>query len=117
MTEEIKYDPSSGRNLSNGTWEYKVPLSKDIPIDIRINFLRDKPNLKGVLGSKTLGEPPLVLSLCTFFSVRNAIEAARKELGITGFFALNSPLTVEQVQRACQVNHAQFKLKDSVNKK
>ena len=53
MTEEIKYDPTSGRNLSNGTWEYKVPASKDIPCDIRISFLRNNPNITGVLGSKS----------------------------------------------------------------
>ena len=38
LTEKVRYDPVSGQNLANGTWEYKVPLTKDIPIDFRITF-------------------------------------------------------------------------------
>ena len=32
--------------------EYKPPSSKDIPIDFRIELLKDAPNPVGVLGSK-----------------------------------------------------------------
>ena len=32
--------------------EYKPPSSKDIPIDFRVELLRDAPNPVGVLGSK-----------------------------------------------------------------
>jgi xanthine dehydrogenase/oxidase len=36
LLEKIKYDSSSGKLLTNGTWEYKPPMSKDIPIDFRL---------------------------------------------------------------------------------
>ena len=32
--------------------EYKPPSSKDIPIDFRVELLKDAPNPIGVLGSK-----------------------------------------------------------------
>ena len=28
LFEDIKYDPVTGKNLSRGTWEYKVPSTK-----------------------------------------------------------------------------------------
>ena len=52
LTEKIKYDAKSGENLIASTWEYKPPTSKDIPIDFRIQLLKDAPNPMGVLGSK-----------------------------------------------------------------
>lgn len=55
LYEKVKYDPETGRCLTNGTWEYKPPSSKDIPVDFRVNFLYDNPNPKGVLGSKCSG--------------------------------------------------------------
>ena len=32
--------------------EYKVPTTKDIPADFRVELLRDAPNPSGVLGAK-----------------------------------------------------------------
>ena len=37
---------------SNFMQEYKPPSSKDIPIDFRVELLKDAPNPIGVLGSK-----------------------------------------------------------------
>ncbi len=31
LTEQLRYDPDTGRLLTRDTWEYKVPSSKDIP--------------------------------------------------------------------------------------
>ena len=52
LMERICYDPETGRNLTSGTWEYHPPTTKDIPVDFRINFLKDAPNPLGVLGAK-----------------------------------------------------------------
>ena len=90
----------------------KVPTTKDIPIDFRINFLMKNPNPLGILGSKCIGEPPLCLSPCVAFAVKRAIEAARNEIGKDTFFPLNSPATVESIQQLCLVDPAQFKLTD-----
>ncbi|CAB4039754.1 xanthine dehydrogenase oxidase-like, partial [Paramuricea clavata] len=52
LTEQAIYDPSSGLELTSGTWDYHPPFSKDIPIDFRVNLLKDAPNPLGILGSK-----------------------------------------------------------------
>jgi xanthine dehydrogenase/oxidase len=112
LFEKLSYDPDTGRLLSNGTWEYKPPTTKDIPQDFRITFLNNNPNPLGVLGAKCVGEPPLCLSLSAMFAVKRAIEAARSEIKGDRFFVLNSPATVEYVQRSCLVDLTQFKLSD-----
>lgn len=110
--EKITYDPITGKTLSNGTWEYKPPTSKDIPQDFRITFLSNNPNPLGVLGAKCVGEPPLCLSISAMFAVKRAIEAARGEANNNSFFVLNSPATVEKVQLSCLTDYTQFKYKD-----
>ena len=52
LLEKIQYDPETGRNLTAGTWDYHPPMSKDIPVDFRVAFLKDAPNPLGVLGAK-----------------------------------------------------------------
>lgn len=110
ILEKIKYDPDTGKLLTNGTWEYKPPMSKDIPIDFRITFLKNNPNVNGVLGSRCIGEPPLCLTPSVAFAVKHAIEAARAEIKNNDFFPFNSPTTVETVQQLCSLDVNQFVL-------
>src|SRR5262249_27890056 len=92
LLEKLKYDPVTGECLTNGTWEYKPPSTRDIPADFRVEFLGNNPNPLGVLGSKVVGEPPLCLSSSVLFAVKRAIEAARADSGPSKeFFQLNSP--------------------------
>lgn len=51
-SEELKYDKSTGRLLTDRTWTYKPPGAKDIPVDFRIMFRRNSVNTAGVLRSK-----------------------------------------------------------------
>merc|ERR1712153_39291 len=51
---------------SDGTWEYKIPSNIDIPLDFEINFLDKAPFERGIMSSKAVGEPPLVLSGCSY---------------------------------------------------
>lgn len=112
LHEKAKYDEDSGKCLTNGTWEYKPPTSRDIPIDFRIAFLKDSVNPNGVLGSKCVGEPPLCLSPSVAFAVKRAVEAARAEIGKDQFFPFDSPSTVESIQQMCLVDFSQFKFND-----
>ena len=58
--------------------------------------------MEGVLGSKATGEPSTLLGCGAAFAIRNALSAARKDLGIQGddgipgWVKINAPLTVEK---------------------
>lgn len=109
-TEEIYYAPD-GRPYSDGTWNYKPPCSKTIPIEFNANLLQyvrtdhrtDTPMDKyGIMSSKSTGEPPFVLANSVFFAIKHAIMAARQTAGLHEWFELESPATVERIQQACR---------------
>ncbi|EDO48189.1 predicted protein [Nematostella vectensis] len=77
------------RSCLQGTWTYKPPTTKDIPIDFRVTLLKDAPNPLGVLNSKASGEPPATMACSCLFAVKHAIEAARKEIGKDQHFTLD----------------------------
>lgn len=52
-TEQIKFS-EYGKVLTNNTYTYKIPVTKDIPIDFRIRFSEFNPNPAGILHSKGL---------------------------------------------------------------
>ncbi|PVD33599.1 hypothetical protein C0Q70_04856 [Pomacea canaliculata] len=108
LLEESKYHPTTGALLTDGTWEYKPPLPKDLPVDFRVSFLRNAPNPLGVLRSKATGEPTVPLSSVAVFAIKHAVEAARAEIGQDTYFTLNSPALVQHVQTACQVKPEQL---------
>ena len=107
VTERLLYD-SLGRLTTNGTWEYKPPSSKDIPIDFRVTLLADAPNPNGVLSSKASGEPPMTLACCAYFAIKQAIAMARSDSQITTPLVLTAPITPDVIANACQVTASQF---------
>ena len=58
-SEKMVYDPETGRKLSNGTWNYKPPMNRDIPADFRVTLLKNAAHPFGVYRSK--GKYNLVL--------------------------------------------------------
>ncbi|KAL4223518.1 hypothetical protein ACF0H5_016989 [Mactra antiquata] len=110
LTEECKYDPQIGALLTDSTWEYKPPSSKDIPVDFRVNLVKKNPNPNGILGAKASGEPPLCMSCSALFALKRAIESARHDAGVDNFFPLNGPATVEASQQLCLNDPSQFVL-------
>ncbi|KAG6552063.1 hypothetical protein Mapa_006369 [Marchantia paleacea] len=100
LHEEFLFDRDSGKLLTDGTWEYKPPSSKDIPLDLRASLLENSGNPSGVLRSKFSGEPPYGLAASALFAVRRALAAARTEFGVNGYCSLNAPATVEKVMLA-----------------
>ncbi|XP_048248147.1 indole-3-acetaldehyde oxidase-like [Haliotis rufescens] len=105
LTENIIYDPETGAVLTDGTWEYKPPTTKDIPVDIRIRLLPDAPNPYGVKASKASGEPPIVLATGALYALKQAMEEARFDLTSNKEFQPTvAPYTVERLMLGCGVH-------------
>ena len=111
-TEQLMYE-ADGRLYSDGTWEYKPPTSKSIPIDFRVTISRGgRPNKDdaAVAGSRALGEPPFVLSTSVFFAIKQAIMAARRDGGDDSWFTMPAPATVGRIREHCRVERGQMRL-------
>ncbi|XP_066269181.1 xanthine dehydrogenase-like [Branchiostoma lanceolatum] len=109
LTEKCVYDKDTGRLLTNGTWEYKPPTTKDIPADLRVTLLPNAPNPFNVIRSKAVGEPPLLMSCSALFALRQAVQSAREDSGLgDDFFPLDGPATVEACHQHCLVDSSSF---------
>lgn len=95
-TEELKWD-SHGRLLTDGPATYKIPAIADAPDTFNVSlWSKDCIDESAVLGSKAVGEPPLMLAISVWSAIRDAITAA----GNGGCFPqLNAPATPEEVLR------------------
>merc|ERR1711957_694705 len=103
-----------GQNMNLGTWEYKVPSAYDIPVEFNVGLLKDSPNPNGVLSSKAVAEPAMHLIGSPYLAVKNAIYAARQELGLgTDWFKLNVPICSEGIRAAIDVPQGQMALPNS----
>ncbi len=92
-SEELKWS-DSGDLLTIGASTYKIPAIGDTPEHFQVKI---KPNITNhentIHKSKAVGEPPLMLAISTWLSIKNAIYNANKE-NITG---LNAPASFEEV--------------------
>ncbi|WP_224371836.1 molybdopterin cofactor-binding domain-containing protein [Hyalangium versicolor] len=108
LTEQMMYTPD-GALYSDGTWDYKPPGTKSVPLvfNVRLHQMQRYHPVTGlpldyasVNGSKGIGEPPLVLAATVFFAVKHAVVAARRDRGDTGWPEITAPATVGRVQAA-----------------
>ena len=92
-SEELKWS-DSGDLLTTGASTYKIPAIGDTPEHFQVKI---KPNISNhentIHKSKAVGEPPLMLAISTWLSIKNAIYNANKE-NISG---LNAPASFEEV--------------------
>ncbi|XP_046415103.1 xanthine dehydrogenase isoform X1 [Neodiprion fabricii] len=108
--EELIYSPA-GILYSRGPGAYKIPGFTDIPVEFNVSLLKGAPNPRAVYSSKAVGEPPLFLASSVFFAIKNAIESARRDANVTGYFRLDSPATAARIRTAC-VDHLTQKLEN-----
>ena len=73
--EEIKFS-DEGEYLTSGFSSYKIPSVRDIPEDFRIDFVESSGFPENVRSSKAVGEPPLLLGLCVWTAIKNALSYA-----------------------------------------
>jgi xanthine dehydrogenase large subunit len=90
--EEVLWD-AQGRLATAGASTYKLPSWSEVPEVFVVNFLQRATEPTVVMGSKAVGEPPLMLAI----SVREAIRDAIAAFGDGGPVRLDSPATPERV--------------------
>ncbi|CUH80750.1 molybdopterin cofactor-binding domain-containing protein [Tropicibacter naphthalenivorans] len=117
LTERLAFQPdgpNAGTLNSVNTWRYKIPATTTIPLEMNTHlFPRSEvpfplDPMSGVLSSKEVGEPPLVLATSVFLALRNAVRASRVERGLDPYFTLDAPATVDAVSAALGVTPEQF---------
>ncbi|XP_010545582.1 PREDICTED: xanthine dehydrogenase 1 [Tarenaya hassleriana] len=105
--EELKWGDAAHRWIRPGTLftagpgNYKIPSVNDIPFKFKVSLLKGHPNVKAIHSSKAVGEPPFFLASAVFFGIKDAIRAARAEVGLKEWFPLDSPATPERIRMAC----------------
>ena len=90
--EELLWD-SQGRVATGGASTYKLPSWSELPEVFAVNFLERAGEEGVILGSKAVGEPPLMLALSAREALRDAIAA----FGNRSVVLLDSPATPERV--------------------
>jgi len=90
--EEIVHD-AQGRLRTDTLTTYKVPDLYSTPDEMTVHFLEHSTGPAGILGAKTVGEPPFMYGIGAYFALLNALRAARPQLE-PNFFA---PLTAERI--------------------
>jgi xanthine dehydrogenase large subunit len=90
--EELLWD-DQGRLATAGASTYKLPSWSEMPEDFRVSFLEDARQASVVLGSKAVGEPPLMLAI----SVREALRDAVAAFGAGDVVTFDSPATPERI--------------------
>jgi xanthine dehydrogenase large subunit len=89
--EEVLYD-KKGKLISNSLSKYKVPDIYFVPENLNIEFLRNTKNKSGIMGSKAVGEPPLIYGISAYFAVLSAILDHSKSK-----IKIKSPMTNERI--------------------
>jgi xanthine dehydrogenase large subunit len=96
--EELLRD-GRGSCLTTSLSTYKIPTIRDIPAEFRVEMVNRERAHASVLGSKAIGEPPLIYGEAVWFAIKDAIEAvADHEVEAE----LATPATTEAVLRAVE---------------
>jgi xanthine dehydrogenase large subunit len=90
--EELLWD-EKGRIVTGGASTYKLPSWSEVPEVFNVEMLPMATEPGVVMGSKAVGEPPLMLA----FSVREALRDAIAAFGDGRSFPFDSPMTPEQI--------------------
>ena len=93
MTVEDSVCDEQGRYTSGALSTYKLPDVYFAPDDVQVRLLAPEGNEAGPLGSKAVGEPPLMYGIGVFFAIRDAMRA----FAGPGDLPFQSPLTPERV--------------------
>ena len=77
LSEAVRVNPRTGA-CATSTWQYKVPTADSCPRALHVHLLPSAKHARGVLSSKAVGEPPLLLASTALCAVQAACDAARE---------------------------------------
>ena len=95
--EQIIWD-KKGKLLTHGPSTYKIPVAGDIPAHFNVSFFENQNVKPTPFRSKAVGEPPLMLALSAYFSLRDAVGAVAPGKVVR----MDAPATPECVLMACE---------------
>ncbi|XP_053408870.1 xanthine dehydrogenase/oxidase-like isoform X2 [Mercenaria mercenaria] len=98
--EEIEPD-ATGKMQNCSPLSYKIPNVRSIPRKFNVTLLKNHNYVTTAYSSKGVGEPPLLLSMSVISAIKHAVQEARAQVGVHGYFQLDSPATVERIREAC----------------
>ncbi|EYC34976.1 hypothetical protein Y032_1214g3761 [Ancylostoma ceylanicum] len=99
--EELTWD-KNGKLVQDSLYKYKIPTPAMTPRRFRVKLLKESNTFaEQVYSSKGVGEPPLMLGVTTFSSLRYAITARRQDLGLSDFIEISAPLTASKIVSLC----------------
>ncbi|XP_053406229.1 xanthine dehydrogenase/oxidase-like [Mercenaria mercenaria] len=101
VTSESMEIDEKGRIDNCSPLSYKIPNVKSIPRKLVVNLIKNHDVVVNIYSSKSAGEPPYILSLSVITAIKEAILAARAQIGKIGYFRIDSPATVHRIQEAC----------------
>lgn len=78
VTSEKLYYHESGKLLSHSPTTYKIPNIQDTPRVFNVELLENHTNVRNVVRSKAVGEPPLLLGTSVWTAVKNALSYRSK---------------------------------------
>lgn len=92
-----------GKLLTHGPSTYKIPVASDIPEHFNVSFFQNQNIKPTPFRSKAVGEPPLMLALSAYFSLRDAVVAAgASSVGKQNLVSMDAPATPERILMACE---------------
>ena len=98
LTGEELWWNDKGELKTHAPSTYKIPVCSDLPVDFRVQLLESAANREETIHrSKAVGEPPLMLALCVFHALKDAVAAAADYRASPH---LDAPATPEAVLRA-----------------
>ncbi|MDJ1158990.1 xanthine dehydrogenase molybdopterin binding subunit [Chelatococcus sp. SYSU_G07232] len=97
-TEELIFD-EEGRLLTHAPSTYKIPVASDVPADFRVALYPSGNREETIYRSKAVGEPPLMLAICVFSAIADAVHSLAPGRPVP----LDAPATPEAILKAVQM--------------
>ncbi|MFL6662440.1 MAG: xanthine dehydrogenase molybdopterin binding subunit, partial [Rhizobacter sp.] len=102
-TEELVWQPHTGRLMTHAPSTYKIPTANDCPPVFNVALYDNANVADSIHRSKAVGEPPLLLAFSVFFAIRDAVSAVG---GHRASPPLGVPATAEAVLDAIEAVRA-----------